>query len=79
MGMFDRVYIDCPKCATLTEVQSKAGKCDLGSYSLNDAPAKILLDIQNTQLYCPKGHEFYIRVQSIVHGVSVLGTPPEEE
>ena len=56
MGMFDRVYVLCPKCGTGIEFQSKAGDCLLIAYTLYDAPPEILGDLsRDTDTKdCPK-------------------------
>jgi len=78
MGMFDTVHVQCPICKINVPIQSKAGECILGDYFLYDAPPKILLDLDKETQTCSKGHKFYIRVQSIVHGVSIPGECTEE-
>lgn len=45
MGMFDRVYVDCPHCGQHTELQSKAGECMLNSWTLKTAPRNVLEDL----------------------------------
>jgi uncharacterized Zn-finger protein len=45
MGMFDSVYVPCPKCGALNEFQSKGGDCLLNEYTLENAPANVLLDM----------------------------------
>jgi len=45
MGMFDSVYVPCPKCGELNEFQSKGGDCLLIEYTLENAPANVLLDM----------------------------------
>lgn len=45
MGMFDRVMVPCPKCGTESEFQSKGGDCTLRDYTLENAPADVLLDV----------------------------------
>ena len=47
MGMFDSVIVQCPNCGKGMEFQSKAGDCDLISYTLESAPSEILMDIMN--------------------------------
>lgn len=54
MGLFDSVWIACPGCGTAIEFQSKAGECTLTYYSMDDAPLKILADIDGDSEYCPK-------------------------
>lgn len=38
MGMFDSVIVNCPYCNKKTELQSKAGDCNLEAFALNDMP-----------------------------------------
>ena len=45
MGMFDTVNIPCPKCQTPNEFQSKGGDCLLQTYTLENAPKDVLLDV----------------------------------
>lgn len=45
MGVFDRVYIPCPKCGKESEFQSKGGDCILADYTLETAPVDVLLDV----------------------------------
>lgn len=47
MGMFDSVFVKCPKCNKLIEFQSKAGKCNLLRYSHKSVPAEIAADLSN--------------------------------
>jgi hypothetical protein len=54
MGLFDSVWMPCPGCGTAIEFQSKAGECGLTSYSMDDAPLRILADIDGDIESCPK-------------------------
>lgn len=45
MGMFDSVKGKCPHCNKEIELQSKAGKCSLGVYDLNNVPITIANDL----------------------------------
>ena len=55
MGMFDRVYIACPKCGNKIEFQSKAGVCELNEYGASDVPASIAGDIIGDEQQCQCG------------------------
>jgi len=55
MGMFDRVYIACPKCGNKIEFQSKAGVCELNEYGTSDVPASIAGDIIGDEQQCQCG------------------------
>ena len=45
MGMFDSVYIPCPKCGLRQEAQSKSGDCLLRVYSIEDVPEDVMWNI----------------------------------
>lgn len=45
MGMYDSVMVPCPTCGELSEFQSKGGACLLRTYSLDEAPGDVLLDV----------------------------------
>ena len=45
MGVYDTVIVPCPTCGECGEFQSKSGKCLLETYSLDEAPDDILLDV----------------------------------
>lgn len=54
MGCYDTVMAPCPQCGTKAEFQSKAGACELDTFEMNDAPPKILLDIEGDRATCEK-------------------------
>lgn len=61
MGMYDSVLFRCPYCGEMTEVQSKAGQCDLSCYSDASVPAGIADDLIGTTAACDTcGKEFGI-------------------
>ena len=45
MGMFDRVWVKCPKCGADNEFQTKSGECCLDNYTLEDCPVDALVDV----------------------------------
>ncbi len=45
MGMFDSVFVPCPKCGEMLEFQSKEGKCYSKRYSHSSVPAGIARDL----------------------------------
>lgn len=46
MGVYDTVLVPCPKCGRPHEAQSKgADRPCLDRYELNDAPLKVLADV----------------------------------
>lgn len=52
MGMFDTVRARCPECGGEIEEQSKAGPCQLKDYNLYNAPAAVLVDLSEQELWC---------------------------
>ena len=46
MGMFDSVYVDCPNCEKLVELQTKQGECLCKTYNLINAPPEVLLGVE---------------------------------
>lgn len=52
MGMFDRVWAECPNCQKDLEIQSKAGECMLRDYTLETAPTEIIEAIMGKYAYC---------------------------
>lgn len=45
MGLYDTVMVPCPKCGHEEEFQSKGGACALDKYTLANAPADVLSDV----------------------------------
>jgi hypothetical protein len=55
MGMYDTVTVPCPSCGECGELQSKSGDCKLETFTLEDAPDDVLLDInRHAPLRCWK-------------------------
>lgn len=52
MGMFDRVWINCPKCMTSHELHSKRGSCHLQNYSAVSVPFEIASDLEGQTFMC---------------------------
>ena len=64
MGMFDTVLYSCPHCDEQIEDQSKAGQCNLDTFTLDNAPPSVLLSISNWTLDCPSCHQkFHIKTE----------------
>jgi hypothetical protein len=66
MGMFDRVWVSCPKCNEKIEYQSKAGNRGLNDYTLADAPAAVLGCLAGDKEVCPNCHEV-VRIVVAIH------------
>ena len=62
MGMFDSVFVPCPKCGREEEFQTKSGDCILGRYTLENAPKDVMWDINRHAPYtCSKcGTKFMV-------------------
>ena len=50
MGLFDRVLAEYPHCNREVELQSKAGDCILNSYSINQVPVAIAVDLKSNYI-----------------------------
>jgi hypothetical protein len=37
MGMYDTIFMECPKCGEMNEEQTKWGPCRLHEYTIDDA------------------------------------------
>ena len=60
MGVYDTVIVPCPTCGECGEFQSKSGKCLLETYSLDEAPDDILLDVnRHAPMRCHKCGTLY--------------------
>jgi len=46
MGMFDSVFVDCPRCGIKNELQTKDGPCILGKHTLVNAPPAVILGVE---------------------------------
>ena len=67
MGMYDSLWVECPRCNTQIEFQSKAGDCDLRDYNIQNVPPEIALDCKYDEELCPDCEEYIkLNVQSIV-------------
>lgn len=61
MGMFDSVFVRCPKCGGDVEFQSKAGPCELRRYSADSVPPEIAESITGDVSSCSCGERLKIR------------------
>lgn len=58
MGMFDSLIVNCPRCGSEVEFQSKAGECSLARYNLWNVPKKIAADLEGEKEQCTGCMEF---------------------
>jgi predicted RNA-binding Zn-ribbon protein involved in translation (DUF1610 family) len=54
MGMYDSVIARCPNCGNIIEWQSKAGKCSLYTFDIEEVPVEIAVDIAGETVECPE-------------------------
>ena len=60
MGMFDSVWVKCPKCGTENEFQSKSGLCILEDYTLENCPEDVFVNINRyAPITCGRCNIFY--------------------
>ena len=52
MGMFDSLFIKCPKCGKEMEWQSKSGPCCLDSYTPKNLPVDVARDLEYDIVGC---------------------------
>lgn len=66
MGCFDTVIVRCPHCKEKTELQTKAGLCELKRYTINNCPPEILPWLTDEPIECEHcGYEYVIRAKFI--------------
>ncbi len=65
MGMFDSLWVKCPKCKREIEFQSKAGECLLWNYNISDVPGEIIASLNGESETCECGHTVTIRSKTI--------------
>lgn len=65
MGLFDTVWVKCPKCGAPSGFQSKSGECGLNNYQLDTAPLDAMQDVnRHAPNECEKcGTVFKVNVQ----------------
>ncbi len=56
MGCYDTVIIKCPNCNKSFSLQSKSGRCNLVTYTIDNAPLVIIADLNEEgadgRLFC---------------------------
>lgn len=64
MGMYDSVYVKCPKCGIENEFQTKSGECLLNNYSLKNCPDNVLKDInRHSPIHCNCGADYKVNIK----------------
>ena len=63
--MYDVVLVECPKCGTENEFQSKGGYCLLMRYNLEDCPDDVLSDVnRHSPCYCDCGTLYGVDIKN---------------
>lgn len=65
MGLYDSVWVKCPKCNEKNEFQSKSGFCFLGNYGLENCPDDVLIDInRHSPIKCDCGCLYEVDIEN---------------
>ncbi len=74
MGMFDRVWVPCPKCGHKNEGQSKGGESLLRDYDLDsdDVPADVLGYMVGDRFTCEKCQTYFELVVKAIGRTRIL-------
>lgn len=63
MGMFDTVWVNCPKCGDELSFQSKSGDCVLANYKLENAPKDVMYNVnRHSPIKCECGRKYKIDI-----------------
>ncbi len=79
MGMFDSVWVNCPKCKTKVEFQSKAGPCRLKNYRIERVPVEIALSLDRTSEKCECGNRITLITDAVPIRVAMYIDEDENE
>ena len=64
MGMFDSVWVKCPKCGTENEFQTKSGECFLENYTLENCPDDALANVnRHSPCHCDCGAFYEVDIK----------------
>ena len=64
MGLYDSVWVKCPKCGTENEFQSKSGCGGLNNYSLETCPDDVLEDVnRHSPCNCKCGTSYKVNIE----------------
>ena len=72
MGMYDSLYIKCPKCGKELEFQSNSGSCALFSFKENNLPPDVAMDMDGNIV---RGGIYIYQVEcegKVINGVIVV-------
>ena len=64
MGMFDSLYVNCPKCKKQLEFQSKSGECLLSLYTKENLTPQVAIGMNRDIVKCKScGKELKLECQ----------------
>lgn len=64
MGVYDSVWVNCPKCGTENEFQTKSGDCLLENYNLENCPDDVLADVnRHSPCKCECGTLYEVNIK----------------
>ncbi len=80
MSSFDAVVGQCPHCGHRLEVQSKAGDCDMKTYTTTAVPVEIAVDVHGYGGTCDHcGQPWTLVCDALQHYYPMAFVVPEEE
>jgi len=60
MGLYDTVWLKCPKCNERNAFQSKGGECMLNSFDESNVPFNVLMNVnRHSPIECAKCGTLY--------------------
>jgi len=64
MGMFDSLYVNCPKCKKQLEFQSKSGECLLSVYTKESLTPQVAIGMNGDIVKCKScGNSFKLECE----------------
>ena len=64
MGVYDTVWVKCPKCGFENDFQSKSGDCILANFNLDNCPENVLLNVnRHSPCVCKCGAVYDVDIE----------------
>ena len=61
MGVYDTVWVKCPKCGEENGFQSKSGDCSLRDFDLDNCPEDVMYNInRHSPMECDCGCKYQV-------------------
>jgi hypothetical protein len=79
MGLYDTVYVGCPKCGRVLDFQSKAGERKMCRYNGKTVPANIATDVDKQVKTCDCGSRVKIVLENPVPRQRMIAVIEGEE